>query len=86
MLNHSHSKGKTFKILNVENLNYINGGAKVVESIDNNLLQTSHTQQCNCGLFEPLTKGVNLNICDNCKWAQAPYLDSEATYCSKQFK
>lgn len=86
MSDHSHSKGKAFKILSAEDLDFINGGATIVESIDDKLLQTSHTQQCNCGCFEPLTNGVNLDICDNCKWAQAPYLGSKATYCSKQFK
>jgi hypothetical protein len=82
----NHSKGKAFKILKVEDLDFISRGATVVEKIDDKLFQTSCTQKCNCGLFKPLTNGVTLNICDNCKWAQAPYESSEITYCSKQSK
>ena len=82
----NHSKGKTFKILKVEDLDFISGGATVVEKIDDKLLQTSRTQKCNCGLFEPRITGVTLDICDNCSWSQAPYEGSEITYCSKQIK
>ncbi len=84
LLMSDHSKGKKFKILKVKDLDFISGGATVVEKIDGRFLQTSRTQKCNCGLFEPLTNGVSLDICDNCKWAQAPYQGSEITYCSKQ--
>lgn len=81
-----HSNRKTFKILKAENLDFISGGATVVEKIDDKFLRASRTQKCNCGTFEPLTNGVTLDICDNCKWAQVPYEGSETTYCSKQIK
>lgn len=82
----NHPKKKTFKILKVEDLDFISGGATVVEKIDDKFFQTSRTQRCSCGLFEPLVMGVTLDICDNCKQAQAPYEGSEITYCSKQIK
>ena len=78
------SKGKVFKISKIEDLEFVVGGANVAEKIDDNLLQTSRTQMCNCGEFEPLRSGVTLNICDNCKWAQAVADDSGIVYCSKQ--
>ena len=78
------SKKNTAKLLRVKDLDFISGGATVVDEIGGNLRQTSGTQKCNCGLFEPNFNGVNLNICDNCKWAQAPYQGSRITFCSKQ--
>ena len=80
------SKGKIFKISKIEDLEFVVGGANVAEKIDDNLLQTSRTQMCNCGQFEPLHSGVTLNICDNCRFAQAVADDSDVFYCLKQKK
>ncbi len=80
------SKGKIFKISKIEDLEFVVGGANVAEKIDDNLLQTSRTQMCNCGQFEPLHSGVTLNICDNCRFAQAVADDSDVVYCLKQKK
>ena len=80
------SKGKVFKISKIEDLEFVVGGANVAEKIDDNLLQTSRTQMCNCGQFEPLHSGVTLNICDNCRFAQAVADDSDVVYCLKQKK
>lgn len=65
-------------------LDMITGGAAVVTSIDGTCLKTDCTQQCNCGKFTPHTLGVSLNICDNCKYAQAPYDGAPTIYCSVQ--
>lgn len=80
------SKNKMYKISKIEDLEFISGGANVVENINDNLFQTSRTHRCNCGDFQPLHTGVSLNICDNCKWAEAVSQDSTVTYCSKQHK
>lgn len=80
------SKGKIFKISKIEDLEFVVGGTNVAEKIDDNLLQTSRTQMCNCGQFEPLHSGVTLNICDNCRFAQAVADDSDVVYCLKQKK
>ncbi len=79
-----YSNSKVFKIAEKEDLDFISGGAKVVEDINHNHLQTDKTCMCNCGCFEPHTLGITLNICDNCKHAKAPCLNSEKVYCSKQ--
>lgn len=81
-----YSKGRVFKFLEAQDLDFISGGATVVKTINDKFLQTSRTQKCNCGLFEPLINGVTLDICDNCRWAQAPYEGSDIIYCSKQIK
>ena len=79
-----YSNSKVFKIAEKEDLDFINGGAKVVENINYNHLQTSKTHMCNCGCFKPHIQGINLNICDNCEYAKAPCLNSEKVYCYKQ--
>ena len=78
------SKVKVYRVLKIEDLKFISGGANVRESIDDNLLQTSRTHKCNCGKFSPMNSGVSLNICDNCKYADAVSENSNITYCRKQ--
>ncbi|MGN1043184.1 MAG: hypothetical protein ACI4PR_00050 [Acutalibacteraceae bacterium] len=70
--------------LNLSDTDDIVGGAKVVENIDNNFLKTFKSQVCNCGKFEPANSAINFDICDNCKYAQAPFENSSTTYCTKQ--
>lgn len=77
---------KIFKISEIKDLEYVAGGAATVTNANNNLVQTSRTTRCNCGMFEPLNNGVNLDICDNCKWAEAVSEDSIVTHCQKQKK
>ena len=77
---------KVFKISEIKDLEYVTGGANVVENVNNNLVRTSRTSRCNCGMFKPLNNGVNLDICDNCKWAEAVSEDSTVTHCRKQIK
>lgn len=72
--------------LNLEDCDDVIGGARVVSNIKDGLLQTFCTQKCNCNKFEPINSGVSLNICDNCKWSQAPCEGSKITYCSVQSK
>ena len=70
--------------LNLSDTDDIVGGAKVVENIDNNFLKTFKSQVCNWGKFEPANYAINFDICDNCKYAQAPFENSSTTYCTKQ--
>ena len=70
--------------LNLSDTDDIVGGAKVVENIDNNFLKTFKSPVCNCGKFEPANSAINFDICDNCKYAQAPFENSSTTYCTKQ--
>ena len=70
--------------LNLSDTDDIVGGAKVVDTIDSNLRETSGSQACNCGKFEPANSAINFDICDNCKYAQAPFENSSTTYCTKQ--
>lgn len=63
---------------------FVVGGAHVVDIVNENYLKVPRTQKCNCGLFEPNELCVNIDICDNCKWAQSPYPDSEILRCSKR--
>ncbi len=72
--------------LNFSDTDDIVGGAKVVENIDENFLRTFKSQVCNCGKFEPACPAVNFDICDNCKYAQAPFENSGTTYCTQQTK
>ena len=72
--------------LNLSDTDDIVGGAKVVDNIDRNFRETSGSQACNCGEFEPANPSVNLSICDNCKYSQAPFENSTITYCTKQTK
>lgn len=82
----SEFEDEVSKISEIEDLEYVSGGANVVENVNNNLVQTSRTTRCNCGMFKPLNNGVNLDICDNCKWAEAVSEDSIVTRCQKQIK
>ena len=81
-----NSKNNVFRMLTTKDLDFISGGAKVFEKINNDLLQTSRAQRCNCSCFQSFKNGVGLDICDNCVHAQAPYEGSEITYCSRQSK
>ncbi len=65
-------------------LDFITGGAKVDKNINNEFRQTSNTQPCNCGMFEPSICKSSVKICDNCKWSRAPEENTSMTYCLKQ--
>lgn len=78
------SKVKVYRVSRIEDLKFISGGAKVIENIDDNLLQTSRTHKCNCGEFSPMNLGVSLDICDNCKHARTPSENSNMAFCCKQ--
>lgn len=71
--------------LDLSDLDSISGGVKIVEPKQTeNLVPTIVNHRCNCGKFEPHTPGVNLDICDNCKYALKTDADSNTTYCGKQ--
>lgn len=72
--------------LDLSDTDDIVGGAKVVNDIDSCFLKTFKSQVCNCGKFEPTHSAVNFDICDNCKYAQAPFENSSITYCTQQMK
>ena len=80
------SKAKVYRVLKVEDLKFISGGANVKENIDGNHLQTSRTHRCNCGGFSPMNTGVCLDICDNCKFAVADSEDPDNIHCCIQNK
>ena len=48
----------------------------------NNFKLFALTQKCPCDQFEPKDTRL-LNICDNCKWAQSPFDNSELVRCLK---
>ncbi len=84
----SELKGKTFRILEKGDLNYITGGATEINAQELNpqWKETDLTHKCHkqdAKKFEPEISGVNLNICHNCKHAKIiKTANSTKVYCS----
>ncbi len=73
-----------FNQLDSEDADYVCGGINVCENIGSKYFKVSPSQRCNCGQFSHGNKCGHIDICDNCTWAQAPFLGSDTIYCSKQ--
>ena len=65
---------------------YVTGGAEVVPPKETEgLTPKEHTQQCDCGEFNPNVSGTcGVGICENCKHAKKTSDDSSTVYCTKQ--
>ncbi len=77
----SEFEGKSFHILDEKDANYVVGGAKLTNEVDPEWERTSGPMKCDCNKFEPLHCGVNLNICDNCKFGRKEKGNDKKTYC-----
>ena len=78
----SEFEGKSFRMVEKDDLDYVTGGAKVTESIDPRCKEKLRSNKCNCGKFEPRETWMTLNICDNCKNAGAKNEDASKVFCS----
>lgn len=65
-------------------LDFVNGGAKIDKTTQGKFKRTFNSQMCNCGLFESSFTKCSVNICDNCLWSRAPEENTTVTYCTKQ--
>ncbi len=78
----SEFEGKSFHMLEKDDLDYVTGGAKVTENIDPRYKEKFRTGKCNCGKFEPKEPWMSPDICDNCKNARAKNEDTTKVFCS----
>lgn len=76
-------EGKSFHMVNSEDdLDYVTGGAKVSQNVDENCKEKSRTQMCDCGKCKKREPWMTLKICDNCVYATAKNENSGTIYCS----
>lgn len=74
-----------FKRLTLKDEDYIVGGAKTISGeVPVNAPSMKRTDVCNCYKFKPANNGLNLTICDNCKFAGAKSDESSSVYCLAQ--
>lgn len=81
----SKLEGKTFRILEKSDLNYVTGGLDEIteKEIKPQWKEKSLTNKCDCEKFDSEISGVNLNICHNCKHAKiVKSPNSTKVYCS----
>lgn len=84
----SEFEGKSFHMVEKEDLDYVTGGAPEVQNVPNsqqiNLENCKQTFRTNgkCDFFEKREAWMTLDTCDNCKYAIAKSDNSDIVYCT----